>query len=179
MKKVVDAIYKAINALAFFSGFLVVCLMLVTVYLVGARYIFSKPPPWAIEISEHMLAFYAFLSAAWLLRKGGHVKLDLVVSRLSPNKQVFLNFATSTMGTIVCLIIFVFSVDTARLYFLENVQTQTVLNFPSFILISVIAISFFFLSAQFIIETCKIYTNFGKKVDKKDETATTVVGGIY
>ena len=152
MTKIVSVFNWATNVLAFFAGILLVCLMLITTYLVGARYIFHKPPPWAIEVSEHMLAIYAFFAAAWLLKRGGHVNVDLVVRQFSPKKQVILSVICSILGAIICLVIFIFGIYSTHKYFIEDVYTRTVLNFPMWILIITIPIGFFFLSGQFIID---------------------------
>jgi len=124
-----------------------------------------------------MLAAYAFLSAARLLKKGGHVKVDIVVRQLSTRTQAILNIATSSIGAIVCLIIFISGVNTTRQYIIDNVQTQTILNFPSFILISLIPIGFFFLTMQFIFDVHGICISLKNKEYKKSET-NTISGGI-
>lgn len=159
MNKIEGTLDKIQDVLAFASGTLVAILMLLMVYLVGARYIFHKPPPWGIEVSEYMLAIYTFLGAAWLLRKGGHVKVDLILRLLSTRKQVILNIITSVIGAIVCLLIFIFGINVTLIYLQTNVRTPNVLVFPSFILIIFIPICFLLLLLQFIREAYHYYVS--------------------
>jgi len=69
------------------------------------RYLIHKPPAWAWEVSELMLCLIAFLGAGWLLRKNGHVSVDVILAILSPKLKVTINAATSALGAIICLIL--------------------------------------------------------------------------
>ena len=162
MAKIVNVLDKIINFMAFVSGGLVLILMFLTTYHVGARYLFHKPPPWTIEVSEYLLATYAFLGAAWVLKKGGHVKVDLVYRFLDPKKQRILSIISNFIAAISCLVIMVFGSRITGQYLLNDIQTAKVLLFPAFILIIFIPLGFLFLSAQFIMEAIKSFINLNK-----------------
>ena len=40
--------------------------------------------PWKIDVAQYLLYFATFLAAPWVLREGGHVSVDLIVSMLPP-----------------------------------------------------------------------------------------------
>ncbi len=153
---------KITGSLAFVSGGLVALLMLLMVYLVGARYIFQKPPPWGIEISEYVLATYTFLGAAWLLKRGGHVRVDLVLRRINEHSQTAFNIINSIIGAVICLIILIFGVLVTINYIQIGARTPNVIVFPSFILICFIPIGFLFLFLQFIRETYRAIIKLNK-----------------
>lgn len=58
----------------------------IMIFLVAAdatgRYVFNRPIPGVIEITELMMVFIVFLVFAYVEREEGHVRVDLVISRL-------------------------------------------------------------------------------------------------
>jgi C4-dicarboxylate transporter DctQ subunit len=54
------------------------------------------------EITEYSLLWITFLAAAWLLKNNGHIRVDIVVSRLNPRLRALINIVT----TIICAILF-------------------------------------------------------------------------
>ncbi len=67
----------------FNSGVLVLLTLLVVVD-VSMRYLFLKPIPGAAEMTELMLPYIAFCSFAYALVAGAHVRMTLVVNKISP-----------------------------------------------------------------------------------------------
>lgn len=57
--------------------------------------------PWIVQTSEYVVLWVPFLTAAWLLRRGGHVTVDLVSSRLSDTSRHRLYLAVM----VVCLVV--------------------------------------------------------------------------
>ncbi|MEM0488165.1 MAG: TRAP transporter small permease [Thermoproteota archaeon] len=58
-----------------------------------ARYMFNFTCVQLFEIVEFSLLWMTFLGAAWLLQEGGHVRVELLVSRLSlKRKRAFERF---------------------------------------------------------------------------------------
>ena len=48
------------------------------------------------EIWEYSLLYITLLGAAWLLRKEGHVNMDIFYNRLSPRKRAILDVLTAS-----------------------------------------------------------------------------------
>ncbi|RLQ87209.1 TRAP transporter small permease subunit [Notoacmeibacter ruber] len=69
---------------AFSFGLFVVCaagvmfMALAVTYEVMARYLLGSPTIWVSELSSYTLVATAFLGAAWTLRVGGHIRMDLI-----------------------------------------------------------------------------------------------------
>jgi TRAP-type C4-dicarboxylate transport system permease small subunit len=69
---------------------LVVASMVVVGYGVVLRYIFGKPQVWTDELVSFWLVAIVALGAADVLRRGGHIGIDLVTNRLSPRLKAWL-----------------------------------------------------------------------------------------
>lgn len=57
----------------------------ITVYDVGMRYIFNEPTRWAFDISKQLYGFYFVMLGGYALRHKAHVRVDLLIDKLSPN----------------------------------------------------------------------------------------------
>ncbi len=67
--------------------FVLVIMMMLTVTDVTLRYIFNRPIMASKELTEYMMVTVGFLGIGWCAFKGMHVKVDLIVGRLSPKIQ--------------------------------------------------------------------------------------------
>ena len=61
----------------------VVLMMLVVAYSVVNRYILNTPITWTDELSGYLVVALVMLGAADTLRRGDHISVDLITSRLS------------------------------------------------------------------------------------------------
>ncbi len=73
--------------LAEIAGWLVIIMMLTISYDVFMRYAFGAPTKWSLEINEYLLLAVVYLSGAWALPAGGHVRVDIVYKHFSPTNQ--------------------------------------------------------------------------------------------
>jgi TRAP-type C4-dicarboxylate transport system permease small subunit len=62
----------------------VIVMMLLTTFDVAGRYLFSKPIPGAIEMSEFMLAIFGMLGMAYTHQSGANVKVTMLTNALPP-----------------------------------------------------------------------------------------------
>ena len=85
--------------------FVLVCMMMLTVTDVTLRYVFYRPIMASQEMTEYMMVVVGFLGLAWCGFKGMHIKVDLVVGRLSPKIQAI--FDTANNFLIVGLSIYI------------------------------------------------------------------------
>jgi len=113
-----------------------------------SRYL-GRPTTWVSEISSILVLWIPFMIAGWVLRREGHVKMDLAVERLSPGLQAMINFVTSLVGFLVMLIVAGFGLTTT-ISWVGN-KTPTVLMLPRSPIIAVIFIGSLLFSIQFLI----------------------------
>jgi TRAP-type mannitol/chloroaromatic compound transport system permease small subunit len=69
------------------AAWLVVPLILFTDYDVFSRYLFTAPTIWAFELGYMAMGAHFLLGAAYTQRERGHIRIDLLYSRLSPKAQ--------------------------------------------------------------------------------------------
>jgi TRAP-type C4-dicarboxylate transport system permease small subunit len=143
--KVWDHLIDGIMVLA---GILFWVQMLIVNIEVFSRY-FARPTTWVAEISSILVLWIPFMIAGWVLRTEGHVKMDLLVERLSPGSQAMINFITSLTGVIVMLIVAVAGLMTT-LYWIGN-KTPTMLMLPRSPIIGIIFVGSLMFAIQFLI----------------------------
>ena len=100
--RVTTILDNTVDYLAYFSGALIIFIMIIVSAEVIGRKLLGTTIVWALEVSEHSILFVTFMSAAWVLKRDAHVKVDILLTRLSTIKQRLLNMATSILGAILC-----------------------------------------------------------------------------
>lgn len=108
---------------------------------------------WLFETTEYSLLWLTFLGAAWVLRGEGHVKMDLLLTRLSPRAEAILNIITSIIGAIICLTLTWFGVKVTWDNFQTGYFLHTVLAPPIYPILTIIPIGTFLLFIQFLRKT--------------------------
>jgi len=79
-------------------GFLIIIFL--TVFEVVLRYALKTPTAWTLEISSYILLSATFLSAAYTLETGGHIKIDLIPTLLKPKPRVILAIIVDVLGIV-------------------------------------------------------------------------------
>ena len=79
-------------------SFLVVILMLIFCWEVLVRSVFNSPTIWAHESTQYVFGLYFVLGAAYVLKRGGMVRVDILVSRFKPRTQATIDGITSIVG---------------------------------------------------------------------------------
>jgi C4-dicarboxylate transporter DctQ subunit len=145
---------RLIDGIMVLAGILFWVQMLIVNIEVFSRY-FARPTTWVAEISSILVLWIPFMVAAWVLRKDGHVKMDLLVERLSPGTQALINFITSLAGVVVMLIVAVAGLMTT-IYWIGN-RTPTMLMLPRSPIIGIIFFGSLLFAVQFLIRALENY----------------------
>ena len=143
----------AMEVMAYLAGSLLLCMMVLITVAVGLRYLFHRPIGWSIEISQYMLVFLGFLVIAWVLRREGHVKMDIIIHAFNQTTQALINSITSAVNTTASIILTFFAARVTWDLYQSDYFTPTILMVPKFIFIAVITLGLFTLSLQFIRRT--------------------------
>jgi TRAP-type C4-dicarboxylate transport system permease small subunit len=143
--KVWDRINDTIMVLA---GILFWGQMLIVNLEVFSRYL-GSPTTWVAEISSILVLWIPFMVAGWVLRKEGHVKMDLLVERLNPRTRAVIDFITSLVGVAVMLIVAAAGFMTT-IYWIGN-RTPTMLMLPRSPIIGIIFFGSLLFAIQFLI----------------------------
>ncbi len=94
-------------AIVYLCSFILLFMTFAVTFDIVARYLFNKPTTWVVEVTQYGLLFLAFWPAAWILSEDGHIKIDIVETRLSGRKRKTLRLIYLTFSFIYCLIILI------------------------------------------------------------------------
>lgn len=139
------------NVMAGIAATMVIFMMLAISYSVMMRYIFNRPVAWIVEISSYLMLYITFLGTAWLLRREGHVGIDLFTGHLSPKQRRVLRSVTSVGGATVGFVLTWKGILITIDYFRRGVMAMDILNTPQYLLMAIIPVGGFLLMIEFIL----------------------------
>jgi TRAP-type C4-dicarboxylate transport system permease small subunit len=139
-----------LRALFGFAGIIIVFNMVIICIDVILRYIRLPSPFLTVEIGGYSLLFITFLGTAWVLKKGEHVRIDLLPSRLSPRNKAILNLFSSSIGALVFLTIAYYAGQAGWHFHITGQRLYNVLRPPWSIFLFTISSGSFLLCVQFI-----------------------------
>jgi len=91
------------------------------------------PIPYTVEVTAYMLVVMVFLVGAHTLRKGQHIKVELLTRRLSPRVQALLLVVTNLLAFIIAVVIVISCWQLAINSYSYNVCSNTVLRAPLYL----------------------------------------------
>jgi TRAP-type C4-dicarboxylate transport system permease small subunit len=150
LKKASIIFDRIIDLSAILAGILLIFVTLSVCAEVFLRYFLGRPTVWVVEIAGYTLLYITFLVVAWVQRKEGHVKMDLVFNQLNPIVQSVVNVITSLICTAACFILTWYGAKTTLYLFQTGYPTPTPLRIPKFIIIVIIFVGSLLLFIQFL-----------------------------
>lgn len=97
------------TALNLLSALVLFALMLYVTAEVLMRYLFNRPLPGHLELTQLLIAPAVFLALSWVQARRGHVGMDLLHDRLSPRGRAAADCLTLTLALATFAIITWFS----------------------------------------------------------------------
>lgn len=88
LEKVVD------NCVVLVCGSMLLGITVLIFIQVIFRYVLQNSISWSEELTRYMLIWTVFLAAGYVLNKGGHANIDLVLTRLSPKMRAVVEKCT-------------------------------------------------------------------------------------
>ncbi|MBY8976906.1 TRAP transporter small permease [Rhodobacteraceae bacterium NNCM2] len=82
-------------ALALLSGIAVFSLMILAVVSVGGRNLLNEPLPGYVDWIEQAMPLIAFMGISYVMREGGHIRMDMLVSHLKGRALWAVEFITT------------------------------------------------------------------------------------
>jgi len=155
------------NCLALMAIVLLVFLMLSITYNVATRYFLGLVTKGLFETWEYTLLYIPFLGAAWLLKRDGHVSVDIVIDYLQPRARAILKTITSGLGAVVCLVLAWFGTQVTWQSFQAGYQIRGELYTPEFVILMIIPIGSFLLFIQFLRKTYRYLAGWRVIPDKE------------
>jgi len=136
--------------------FMMLCIS-ASVFLRRTQYAFG----WGLEASEYILIMMTFFGTGWLLKTGGHTRVDIIPNAIKGRAQELYNGLIFSIVAIVCLVLTLAGISTGWEAYVAGTMQIKVYTFPKWILISIIPFGGFFL----FVESAKIaYHYFARKL---------------
>ena len=104
MTRLSNAFGRLLNALAILAALTLLAMVVMVTADILLRNLTRTGFPWANEVSEYALYVITLLTAPWLLRRGQHVRIDLVLTLVPARVGWLMEAAADVLGFVVCLV---------------------------------------------------------------------------
>ncbi|MBX9841141.1 MAG: TRAP transporter small permease [Xanthobacteraceae bacterium] len=156
MNRLSDAFAKLLNALAILAALTLLAMVIMVSADIILRNVTRTGFPWANEVSEYALYLTTLLTAPWLLRRGQHVRIDLVLTLMPVRIAWLMEALADVLGFAVCLIMMRYglkmTIDSASL----GSITIKNLVFPEWWLLWPLPVCFALLAAEFVFRFARL-----------------------
>lgn len=130
------------------AAWCIVAGMGVMAYEVFCRYILGSPTDWALEVSTYLLTATVTLGGAYTLREQAHVGMELVYTRLSPQRRALAQRISLLTVLGFSAVLVWFGIEEARTAILFNETSLTPLAMPLVYPLSLVPIGGLLLAIQ-------------------------------
>jgi TRAP-type C4-dicarboxylate transport system permease small subunit len=125
---------------------------------------------WANEISEAMLYLITLLTAPWLLRRGQHIRVDIVLRAVPPRAGWLMEWAVDLFGLACCAMIAWYSARAAFASFKAGSVSIKTLVTPEWWLLIALPIAFTALSIEMLFRMRRLY--LAERAPRDDAVST-------
>lgn len=157
--KAVSIFDRIVDSAAALAGVILMGIMLVVSGDVVFRYFLHAPIKGADEISEILMLYITFLGTAWLLKKGGHITIDVLFTRFKPETQMRLTAIFCLLGALISLVWLWYGAQSTISFWQRGVTNPTILRPPRAAIVAVIPVGSLLLLVQFLRRAWSAYTN--------------------
>jgi TRAP-type mannitol/chloroaromatic compound transport system permease small subunit len=157
MNLVLRAIERVSGVSGHVTAWLVMPLILATVYDVGARYLFNAPTQWAYEVGYMMMGAHALLGMAYTLREGAHIRVEAIYDLLSEKARAAVDFLGYLLLAFpfVCWLTWALNNNWIKAYVSNEHSGMSAFNMVLWPIRLVFFISFLMLALQMLAEILK------------------------
>lgn len=86
-------------------------MIVVMVYQVILRYVFSSSNSWSEELTRYLFIFNVMIAAAIAVRRNSHLQIDILINLLSPKMKKIFTIAATLAGIVFLALLFKYSLD--------------------------------------------------------------------
>ena len=138
------------------ASFLLIVMMVITVYEVIVRYVFNAPTIWTLEISQYSMLIAMFCAAAYTQEVDGHIRADFVLGLLSAPKKRVANIASSSLAIVFFSLLVWKSSELAWTAFLFGMRSMTMLSIPLLPIYVFVPVGSFLMLLQGIVQFLRL-----------------------
>ncbi len=100
------ALLRLERLFALLSGLAVFSLMILAALSVGGRNLISSPLPGYVDWIEQVMPLIAFLGVSYVMREGGHIRMDMLVGQLK-GRPLFVVELVTTIAVLLLMLLMV------------------------------------------------------------------------
>jgi len=141
---------RLLNALATVAALTLLAMVVLVSADIALRNLTRTGFPFANEVSEYALYAITLLTAPWLLRRGQHVRIDLVLTLISARVAWLMEAAADILGFAVCLVMMRYGIKIAVDSAVLGSITIKNLVFPEWWLLWPLPVCFALLAMEFV-----------------------------
>jgi TRAP-type transport system small permease protein len=138
-----------IQAMAWVAALVLGAMALAVTFDVVARNLGMRNTGWVVEVSEYSLPVATLLVAPWLLHRGEHVRLDVLLTMFPRTLALALDRVANVLGIAICAVFVWYGskliLDSARL---GSMMVKT-LSIPEWWQYALVPVSFLLLAVEF------------------------------
>ena len=137
------------------GGYILFCMMLLTVCDVIGRYVFNSPITGAYEVTETMMVTAVFFFIAYTQTQKGHIAVDLVVIMLPRKIRVAIDIITHLMS--LCILFLLAWMNILRwLELMARNEHTPIIHLPVSPFVLIIALGCFVFSIELIKDVVRL-----------------------
>lgn len=125
---------------------------------------------WSNEISEAMLFLVTMLTAPWLLSRGQHIRVDIILRAVPPLVGWVFEWIVDVLAFGCCAVITCYSARAAWASYAAGSLSIKTLVTPEWWLLSVLPVSFAFLTLEMVFRMRRLY--LGPRTPRDDAVST-------
>jgi TRAP-type C4-dicarboxylate transport system permease small subunit len=165
MHKLSAAFGRLLEALAVIAALTLLAMVVIVTADIVLRNVTRSGLLWANEVSEYALYGMTLLTAPWLLRRGQHIRLDLVLMMLPGRVAWMVEAIADLTGFVVCVALLRYGVVMAHDSFRIGAITIKNLIFPEWWLLAPLPLCFALLAIEFVFRLHRLIGDRARRVE--------------
>ena len=125
---------------------------------------------WSSEISEAMLFLVTLLTAPWLLRRGQHIRVDIILRAVPPQVGWIFEWIVDVLALACCAVIAWYSSRAAWASYAAGSLSIKTLVTPEWWLLSVLPVAFVLLTLEMLFRMRRLW--LGPRTPRDDAVST-------
>jgi TRAP-type C4-dicarboxylate transport system permease small subunit len=171
MNHLSTAFGKLFNALALLAALTLLGMVVMVTADIVLRNLTRTGFPWANEVSEYALYITTLLTAPWLLRRGQHVRIDLVLTVMPLRIAWVMEMLADVVGFTVCLVMMRYGIKMTMDSAMLGSITIKNLVFPEWWLLAPLPATFVLLAIEFVFRFDRLMR--GERVRRVEATSVS------
>jgi TRAP-type transport system small permease protein len=147
---------RLLDALALLAALILFAMVAIVTADIVLRNTVGAGFSWANEVSEYSLYLMTLLTAPWLLRRGQHVRLDIILVVVPARTAWVMEAAGDVLGFIVSLVLIRYGLAATLESWRIGAITIKNLVFPEWWLLAALPIAFALIAVEFVFRFARL-----------------------